>query len=206
MYGKSTQDLEAERADFKRWQKIVADKKGWFASDPRLTGSLISVERANQETTVALTQVNMHIVKVPYRLGRVDKSMWNQGAIHYQVKIWIAGDEKRAYVFQYSQGSGVKQFPTIREILFSFVQDALMGAESFSNYCGNTGEDSDSIQASRNYEQCNEVFGWFQLNRVYESQLVRMAGNLQEAENRGDINLGEIDSIEIESIEDDNPF
>lgn len=183
---------EAERKatykDFKRWQKIVAAKKGWQVTDSRLTGSLINTERANQETTISSVQINMNVVKVPYRVGRIDKGGWDKNASHFQVKIWINGDEKRAFVFTYSQGSGIKSFPTIREILYSFMQDASAGAQSFRDFCDNMGMESDSRESYKSYETCVEVFEWFLFNRIFESQIQNIAGTLQEADNRGDLN------------------
>lgn len=193
MYRKSQDELDkekrqAEYKDFKRWQKIVAAKNGWLETDHRLDAGLINRERTHQSTVISSVLFNMNIVKVPYRLGRMADSNWNTEAVHYQIKIWIAGEEKQAFVFAYSQGSGIKQFPTIREILYSFIQDALLGSESFVQFCDNVGGDTDSRKTFKSYEDCVEFFEWFVSNRLYESRIQSIAENLQEAENMGDIN------------------
>lgn len=184
---------EAERnavyKDFLRWKKIIAAKKGWQITDGRLNGGLVNVERANQETTIASIQINMHIVKVPYRMGRIQAfGHYEKNQTHYQIKVWINGDEKRAFVFTYSQGSATKSFPTIREILYSFILDASVGAQSFRDFCENMGGDIDSRETLKGYEACVEVFDWFLWNRVFESQVQAIAEVLQEADNRGDLN------------------
>lgn len=178
------ENRKSEYKDYLRWKQIVAAKKGWTLSDSRLNSGLIQTERANQETMLAGRKIQMHVVKVPYRLGSVLDG-WDKNAIHYQVKIWINGDEKKAYVFQYSQGSGIKQFPTIREILFSFVQDAGFGCESFEDFCSNVGGDIDSRKAFRSYESMIDVFAWFTSNHVYRGVLNQMIDALQEADSAG---------------------
>lgn len=185
-------DQENHRAahkDFKRWQKIVAERKGWDYNDVRLTSSLIGKERTNQRTVIAQTTFNMHVVKVPYRMGlQSNDNGWGKDAVHYQVRVWIDNKERYSYVSSYSQGSGIKQFPTIREILFSLLQDAMLGAYSFRDYCDNMGADRDSRESYRIYETCVETFDWLALSGLYQSQIFNITGILQEAENAGDVN------------------
>lgn len=196
MYGRRLSqdeiDLENRKAvykDFKRWQKLIAAKNGWDADDPRLYAGFIKAAQASQDAVLAGVRVCMNAVKVPYRVGRVSRSLGDAEAVHYQVKIWFDQSEKLGYVFQYSQGSGIKQFPTIREILFSFLQDAVMGSESYIDFCLNTGADEDSRDNFRSYETCVEVFDWFTSNRIYRAKLDAMLGILQVADEAGDLNV-----------------
>lgn len=203
---KDEEDRKAEYKDFKRWQKIVAAKKGWLASDPRLDASLIRAERANQMTVIGGTQVNMNVVRVPYRMGWQNND-WSRTAVHYQVKIFIENDESRAYVFSYSQGSGIKQWPTIREILFSFLQEALLGAHSFEMYCAETGGDEDSRKEYKTYQACVETFEWFRSNRLWEARINAMLEPLREADERGDLNNESLINAVTADKDDDNiPF
>lgn len=184
---KTLEDRKAEYKDLQLWKKIVAAKYGYEKDDPRLHAAFIQVARTNQDTILQNVRLSMTVVKVPFRTGRVDAA-WDKDAIHYQVKVWIGENQKQAFVFEYSQGSLVRHWPTIREILFSFLMDALLGAESFADYCLNTGAERDSRKAHSLYEYYTDVLEWFELNRISQHKLRTMYSQLQAADEAGDIN------------------
>lgn len=179
---------KAAREDLKRWQKMVAAQEGYQEGDPRLHADFIQARRTNQSTVLQGVRFDAIVVKVPFRTGRVG-SGFDKDAVHYQVKLWIDNKQNQAFVFEYSQGSLVRQWPTLREILNSFLQDAVIGTDSFMEYCANFGADSDSRKAYKLHEYCVLLAEWLAENYVYETKLHAMCQQLAAAEDNGDINV-----------------
>lgn len=74
----------------------------------------------------------------------------NRNADHWKVRLRHGGKSMTLY---YSKGHGHNgEKPTALEVLGCMASDAGLASESFEDFCGNTGEDTDSRKAKRSYD------------------------------------------------------
>ena len=59
--------------------------------------------------------------------------------------------------FDWRQGLGIESDPEVGRVLESLVMDAQAGLESFEDFCGDSGYDTDSRKAHGTWEACREI-------------------------------------------------
>ena len=84
-------------------------------------------------------------VKVDYREG--NKERWDSGQHHYRVTLRAYG--RRLTVDFWTNGA-----PDAAGVLYCLLADASYAGESFEDFCGNTGSDTDSRKALATYDAC----------------------------------------------------
>jgi hypothetical protein len=62
--------------------------------------------------------------------------------------------EGRRTTTPFFMGPGCRRDPTRDEVLDSLLSDARLGEETFPNFCGEIGYDSDSRKAERSWREC----------------------------------------------------
>ena len=79
---------------------------------------------------------------------------WARGATHYRVTLKRPGHR---ITVLWSQGSGIKVKPDAATVLDSLSLDASYAGDTFEDFCGDMGLDTDSRKALRLYRACRRI-------------------------------------------------
>lgn len=107
-----------------------------------------------------------------------DDREWEHSAYKVRLRYTDPSDEDHTLTTPWKQGVGITDDPEAADVLASIVMDARLGAESFEDFCGELGYDTDSRKAYASWEDCKrqaEKYEWF----TYSQEMV---DDLNEAE------------------------
>lgn len=97
--------------------------------------------------------VEVTLYKIPFRTD--SGTEWDNSAKHYAFTLVNHSNAGKRYNGNYSQGSGIKNRPTVEDILNSLILDTMdVDFTSFNSFCDEFGYDSDSRKAYKIYEDC----------------------------------------------------
>ena len=85
------------------------------------------------------------------RLDWSKQDDWQQNANGYRVTLLFQG---RRYSFDFWQGVGISDDPTVEGCLDCLLSDATAGEMSFDEFCAEFGYSTDSRRAERIWKQC----------------------------------------------------
>jgi hypothetical protein len=91
-----------------------------------------------------------------YGAKTVPTDDWHRTATGYRVTVRY---QRRSFTFDYWHGSAITEAPEDRpaEVVDSLLSDAQAGDESFEDFCGNFGYDTDSRKTERTYRACQRT-------------------------------------------------
>ena len=104
--------------------------------------------------TMTLKELSLGIGMTAVRGAHLDfKKMddWQQKANDWRITLRYKG---HSYSFDYWQGVGIKEDPTIEGVMENLLSDASADQETFEDWCANYGYDTDSRKAEKTYKAC----------------------------------------------------
>jgi len=126
-------------------RRVAADKPA--ADEP------ITIARFIQDAADAGRPFKFRATRINARPDRGDE--WDKTARHWRITITRDGRQMRLH---YSQGSAIKDDPTLEDVLDCVAMDAagINNAQGFEDWCSEYGYDTDSRKAERVYLECVE--------------------------------------------------
>lgn len=119
---------------------------------------------------------------------KTSKKAWNDGEARNKYFVYVTNTEngeKTRFTFWDSlnntQRGAVLDGDELLSAFYCFVSDALSGAESFSDFCGEFGYDEDSRNAERIYKDCKRSYESFvRVSGLPYDEICDFANELQE--------------------------
>jgi hypothetical protein len=96
---------------------------------------------------------------------------WHKSANDYRCQIEYQG---RKFTFDYWHGSGITHDPRKADCLDSLLSDAQAGEQTFEDFCGDFGYDTDSISHRRTWKACARTAA--NLRRVFGDDFDKFIG------------------------------
>lgn len=94
------------------------------------------------------------ILNGPPRLPESEWSDWQRKSNGYSLTLTYRG---RRFTFDFWQGTGITHDPKVVDCMECLLSDAEAGKQTFEEWCGNLGYDTDSRKAEAIYRQCKSV-------------------------------------------------
>lgn len=83
-----------------------------------------------------------------------DGQLWQ----HYAYKLRLTRKDengrRKSLTVAWKQGLGLKDAPSVAEVLYNVAGDARFGRDDFEEFCANLGYDSDSREAEKTWRAC----------------------------------------------------